>query len=186
MKKSLLTVAAFVAVLGAGTAQAGTDVGQWTAGLGGLWANTDSDRGLDDGAAINLTGGYAMNEKWDFGLNLFAGNHDRIGAAGESTIRGVTFDFNRVFSRAARISPYIVIGAGIIDQFRPNLQNSIGNGDKEVTVKAGGGTLIDLTTFGSSKLQLRADVAVRNAVGRQITDVVGSLGLQMAFGAGGN
>jgi hypothetical protein len=183
MKKSLLTLVAFAAVLGAGAANAGTTVGQWTAGLGGLWTNTDSDRGLDDGASFNLTGGYAMSEKWDFGLNLFAGNHDRIGAAGESTIRGVTFDFNRVFSRDARLSPYILVGAGIIDQFRPGLSVA----DKEVVSKVGGGATADLFEFGGGhKVQVKAEAAVRTSIGRHITDITGSLGLQVAFGAGGN
>jgi hypothetical protein len=183
MKKSLLTLAALVAVLGVGAAQAGTNVGQWAVGLGGLWANTDSDRGLDDGASINLSGSYAATEKWDFGLNLFAGNHDRIGAAGESTIRGVTFDFNRVFNRDARISPYLLLGAGIIDQFRPG----IGIADKEVVAKFGGGALVDLVEFGGGhKVQIRLEAAARNSIGRQITDITGSLGLQVAFGSGGN
>jgi hypothetical protein len=183
MKKTLLTLAAFVAVLGAGSANAGTNVGQWTAGLGGLWTNTDSDRGLDDGASFNLTGGYAMSEKWDFGLNLFAGNHDRIGTPGESTIRGVTFDFNRVFSRDARFSPYLVVGAGIIDQFRPGLSVA----DKEVVAKFGGGATADLLEFGGGhKLQVKAEAAARTSIGRHITDITGSLGLQVAFGSGGN
>lgn len=183
MKKSLLTLVAFVAVLGAGVANAGTGVGQWTAGVGGLWTNTDSDRGLDDGASFNLTGGYAMTEAWDFGLSLFAGNHDRIGTAGESTIRGVTFDFNRVFSRDARMSPYLLVGAGIIDQFRPGLSVA----DKEVVARFGGGAVADLVEFGGGhKLQVKFEAAARTSIGRHITDITGSLGLQWAIGAGGN
>lgn len=183
MKKPLVMIAALAAVLGAGAANAGTGVGQWTVGLGGLWANTDSDRGLDDGASLNLSGGYAMSEKWDFGLNLFVGNHDRSGAVGESTIRGVTFDFNRVFSRDARLSPYLLVGAGIIDQFRPGLSVA----DKEVVAKFGGGATADLLEFGGGhKLQVRAEAAARTSVGRHITDITGSLALQVAFGAGGN
>ena len=183
MKKSLLTLAALVSVLGAGAANAGTNVGQWTAGIGGLYTITDSDRGLDDGASFNLLGGYAMSEKWDFGLNLFAGNHDRIGAAGESTIRGVTFDFNRVFSRDARLSPYLLVGAGIVDQFRAGLSVA----DKEVVAKFGGGAVADLLEFGGGhKLQVKAEAAARTSVGRQITDFTGSLALQVAFGTAGN
>jgi hypothetical protein len=185
MKKTLLMIAAVAAVSlsGMGTAHAGTNVGQWSVGLGGLWTNTDTDRGLDDGASINLSGGYAATENWDFGLNLFAGNHDRNGAVGESTIRGVTFDFNRVFNRGAGLSPYLLLGAGIIDQFRPGL----GVADKEVVARVGGGSTVDLFEFGGgSKLQVRLEAAVRNSIGRQITDFTGSLGLQVAFGAGGN
>src|SRR5262245_41350455 len=102
MKRSLLTLVVSVALLGtAGAAHAGTEVGQWTVGIGGLYTIVDSDRGyfyptpggevhvgLDDGAAINISGGYAMSEKWDVAFNVFAGNHDRIGGKGESTIKG--------------------------------------------------------------------------------------------------
>jgi len=182
MKKTLLTLAAFV-VLGAGTAQAGTNVGQWTAGLGGLFTSTDNDRGLDDGLSFNLSGGYAMTQNWDFGLNWFAGNHDRKGTVGESTIRGVTFDFNRVFNRDARYTPYLVVGAGVIDQFRPGISVA----DKEVVAKFGGGAVADMFEFGGGhKLQVKAEAAARTSVGRQITDIIGSLGLQVAFGSGGN
>jgi hypothetical protein len=182
-KKSLLTLVAFAALLGAGAANAGASVGQWTAGIGGLWTNTDSDRGLDDDASLYVTGGYAMSEKWDFGLNLFAGNHDIIGIAGERTIRGVTFDFNRVFSRDARLSPYLLIGAGIVDQFRPGLSVA----DKEVVAKFGGGAVADLLEFGGgSKLQVKVEAAARTSVGRHITDLLGSVGLQVAIGSGGN
>jgi hypothetical protein len=169
MKKSLLKLAALVvAVLGAGAAQAGTNVGRWTVGLGGLWANTDSDRGLDDGASIDLSAGYAATEKRDFGLNMFASNHDRIGCAGESAIRGVTFDFDRVFSGDARISPCILLGAGIIDQYRPG----IGIADKEVVARFGGGALADLLEFGGGhKFQVKLEAAARNSIGRQITDI---------------
>ncbi len=46
MKKSLLTLAVSAALLGVvGAAHAGTDVGQWTTGLGGTWTSTDHDRG---------------------------------------------------------------------------------------------------------------------------------------------
>jgi len=183
MKKSLLTLAAFVAVMGAGAVQAGTNVGQWTAGAGVLWTNTDHDRGLDDDFSLSISGGYAMSEKWDFGLNLFAGNHDRVGSIGESTIRGVTFDFNRVFSRDARLSPYILVGAGIVDQFRPGLSVA----DKEVVSRVGGGAVADLMEFGGGhKLQVRAEAAARTSIGRHITDLTGSVALQVAFGAGGN
>jgi hypothetical protein len=188
MKKTLLTIAALVAVVGTGAANAGTEVGQWTVGAGGLYTATDSDRGLDDGASINVVGGYAMTEKWDFGLSLFAGNHDRNfvdpawpGIYGKTTIKGVTFDFNRVFSRDARLSPYLLIGAGIIDQFRPNRVQ-----DKEVTVKYGGGAVADLAEMSFGKLQVKVEGAARTAVGKSVTDFVGALSLQVAFGAGGN
>jgi len=183
MKKSLLTLVAFAAVLGAGAANAGADVGQWTAGVGGLWTHTDSDRGLDDDFSFNLTGGYAMSEKWDFGLNMFAGNHDITGSVGKRTIKGVTFDFNRVFSRDARVSPYLLVGAGIIDQFRPGISVA----DKEVVAKFGGGAVADVLEFGSgNKLQIKMEAAARTSVGRHITDFTGSLGLQVAIGSGGN
>jgi hypothetical protein len=183
MKKTLLTLAAVVISLGAGTANAGTTVGQWTAGAGGLWTNTDGERGVDDGASFYLSAGYAMSEKWDFGLSFFAGNHDVAGAPGERTIRGYLVDFNRVFSRDARMSPFLLLGAGIVDQYRPGLSSA----DKEVVTKVGGGAVAELLEFGSgNKLQVKVEVAARTSIGRNITDITGGLGLQVAFGVGGN
>jgi hypothetical protein len=183
MKKTLLTLVAFAAVLGAGTATAGATVGQWTAGAGGLWTNTDSDRGLDDGAVLSVSVGYAMSEKWDVGMNIFSGKLDVNGAAGKVSLKGLTFDFNRVFSRDQRVSPYLLVGAGIVDQFRPGLSVA----DKEVVAKFGGGAVADLVEFGSgNKLQVKMEAAARTTIGRHLTDITGSLGLQVAFGVGGN
>ena len=183
MKKPLLTLAAFAALICAGAAHAGADVGQWTVGAGGLWTNTDSDRGLDDGAVLGVSGGYAMSEKWDFSLSIFSGKLDNVGAAGKRSLKGITFDFNRVYKRDQRISPYLLIGAGIIDQYRPGLSIA----DKEVVAKFGGGAVADLVTFGGGhKLQLKLEGAARTSIGRHITDFTGGLGLQVAFSAGGN
>ena len=81
IKKSLLTLAVSAALLGAaGAAHAGSDVGQWTLGAGGIWTGTDSDRGLDDDYGINYSLGKAVSEKWDFSINGFSSNHDVVGA----------------------------------------------------------------------------------------------------------
>jgi hypothetical protein len=45
----------------------------------------------------------------------------------------------------------------------------------------------DLLEFGGGhKLQVKAEAAARTSVGRHITDITGSVGLQVAFGTGGN
>jgi hypothetical protein len=181
MKKSFLTLVASITLLGAASAaHAGTEVGQWTVGAGGLWTATDNQRGLDDGLSFNVSGGYAMSEAWDMSLNIFAGNHDITGAAGERTIKGAVLEFNRVFKRDERITPFVTLGAGIVDQFRPGF----GVPEKEVVTKVGGGVLADVADFAGGKLQVKLDAGVRTSLGRQITDIVGGLGLQFAFGGG--
>lgn len=181
MKRSLVTLAVSVALLGvAGSANAGTKVGQWTGGIGAMWTATDDDRSVDDGIGLIYSFGYAMNEKWDMSFSLFSGNHDELTHPWDTEIRGYQIDFYRVYNRDSRYSPFINIGGGILDQHRT------GAADKEVAVKVGGGLIGDITEFGNgSKLQFKLDAAVRNSVGRQITDFTVGAGLQIAFGGGG-
>ncbi len=195
MKRSLLKLAVSATLLSAaGAALAGTDVGQWTIGAGGMWTATDKDRGvyyatpvpghfnrLDDGFGFNYSVGYAMSERWDLSLNGFSGNHDEAGTTWDREIKGLTMDFDRVFHRDARISPFLSFGFGVIDQHRPG----IGVPTNEVVAKVGVGVLGDLVEFsGGNKLQLKMTAGARNSLGKHFTDFVVGLGLQMAFGAG--
>src|SRR5262245_12400821 len=119
MNKPLVKLAVSAALLGSAlAAQAGTDVGQWTVGAGAMWTETDSDRHLDDNYGFAYEVGYALSKKWDVNLNAFSGNHDDLapGATWDHEIKGLTFDFDRVFDRDARVSPFILIGFGIVDQ----------------------------------------------------------------------
>jgi hypothetical protein len=104
-------------LVGASAVHAGTDVGQWSAGAGAMWTETDSDRGLDDGNGFYYEIGYALSEKWDINLNAFSGNHDDLvlGATWDREIKGLTFDLSRVFHRDARVSPFILVGFGMLD-----------------------------------------------------------------------
>ncbi len=157
------------------------DVGQWTVGAGGMWTDTDIDRGLDDGFGFDYEIGYALSEKWDVNLNAFSGNHDdnAFGANWDHEIKGLTFDFNRVFDRDARISPFILIGFGIVDQ--THATGELSNKDKEVAGKLGIGATADLLQFNSTKLQLKGTLAARGSVGRGIIDTVATLGLHARF-----
>jgi OOP family OmpA-OmpF porin len=181
MKKSLLTLAVSAALLGAaGAAQAGSDVGQWTVGAGGIWTATDGDRGVDDGAGFNYSIGYAMNENWDFSLNGFSSNHDVVGATYDREIKGLTVDFDRIYRRDAGVSPFFTLGVGVVDQIReiPSIAR------KDVVGKVGVGLLGTLVEFGGgNKLQLKMDAAMRASAGKHINDIVLGVGLQMAFGA---
>ena len=176
MNKSILKLAVSAALLGASVcAQAGAEVGQWTLGAGGMWTQTDADRGLDDGQGFYYSLGKAINEKWDFSLNGFSGNHDEPGTTWDREIKGLTVDFARVFRRDSRLSPYLLFGAGALDQTASD--------GTEVAAKLGLGATADLINFrGGSKLQLKGDVAARGSVGRGIIDGVANLGLQLAFG----
>ena len=141
MKKSVLRLAVSAAILGSAVhAHAGSDVGQTTLGVAGMWTETDSDRVLDDDYGFSYSIGHAISERWDFSLNLFSGNHDDLapGATWDREIKGATLDFARVFDRESRVSPFILMGAGIVDQRR------IDGPDKEVAAKLGVGLTADL------------------------------------------
>jgi OOP family OmpA-OmpF porin len=178
MKRSLLTLAGCAALLGGpGAAQAGTDVGQWTLGAGGLWTGVDSDRDLDNAIGFYANFGRAMSERWDAGVSIFQSNHDNHLAPGDREIKGFTFDASRVFNRDQRFSPFITMGMGMVDAAKP------GKPDNEVAAKLGIGALADLVTFSSgNKLQLRLDAGVRKSIGRPYVDVLAGLGLQLALG----
>lgn len=185
MKKSLSMFAVSAAMLGSATiAQAGTEVGRWTAGAGVMYTLTDSTRNVDDNYGFDYELGYALNDNWDVNINLFSGNHDDLapGATWDREIKGLTFDFDRVFSRSERVSPFLLIGAGLLDQHRPDPLHPLKHQDKEVALKLGGGLLADITDLGSTKLQFKGTVVARSSIGRKIVDYAATAGLQVAFG----
>jgi hypothetical protein len=187
MSKSLSKVVVGAVLLGSAVAaQAGTEVGRWTGGVGGMWTQTDTDRRVDDGFGFSYEAGYALNEQWDVTVHTFSGNHDDLapGATWDRELKGLMLDFGRVFNRSARISPFILIGAGLLDQHRPDPDLPLRKQDKEIAVKLGGGALADLANVGPTKVQLKGTLAARSSVGRNIIDVVATLGVQVAFGGG--
>jgi hypothetical protein len=185
MKKSLSMLAASVALLAsAATTQAGTEAGRWTAGAGVMYTLTDSTRNLDDNYGFAYEFGYALNERWDVTLNLFSGNHDDLapGATWDREIKGLAFDFDRVFNRSERVSPFLLIGAGLVDQHRPDPVSPLNHQDKEVALKLGGGVLADITDIGGTRLQFKGTAVARSSLGRKIVDFAATAGLQVAFG----
>ncbi|MDQ2641005.1 MAG: porin family protein, partial [Pseudomonadota bacterium] len=181
MNKPLVKTAMAVVLMGGMSAvHAGAEVGQWTIGAGGMWTETDSDRLVDDDFGIYYSLGLVLSEKWDFSVNAFSGNHDDLapGATWDREIKGLTLDFARVFDRDQRVSPYLLMGVGVLDQRR------LTSADKEVAAKLGVGATADLMRFGESgKLQLKGDVSARASIGRGIVDTVATLGLQLALGS---
>lgn len=117
-------------------------------------------------------------------LNLFSGNHDDLapGATWDREIKGLTFDFDRVYSRDARVSPFLMLGVGIIEQTHQKVP--LLDQDKEVAVKLGAGVLADLASWSTTKLQLKGTVGARASIGKKAIDGIATLGLQLAFGAG--
>jgi OOP family OmpA-OmpF porin len=185
MNKGLVRLAVSTVLLGGAVAtHAGTEVGQWTVGAGAMWTETDADRQLDDNYGFYYELGYALSERWDVNLNLFSGNHDDLtpGATWDREIKGLSIDFDRVFDRGERVSPFVLVGAGIVDQHRPDPVSPLNHQDKEVAFKLGVGVLGDVYSWGRNKLQLKGTVAGRPSIGRGIVDAVATLGLQMAFG----
>ncbi len=103
---------------------------------------------VDDSNGFYYEVGYAMSEKWDVYVNAFSGNHDDLapGATWDREIKGLTFDFARFFNREARVSPFILVGAGLLDQHRPDPAFPLRKQDKEVAGKLGVACRLDLVS----------------------------------------
>ncbi len=118
---------------------------------------------------------------------MFSGNHDDLtrGNNFDREIKGLMFDFHRVFNRSARVSPFVLIGAGLLDQHRPDPDFPLRHQDKEIVRSSWAcGALADLANIGPTKLQLKGTLAARTSIGRGIIDMVATLGVQVVFGSG--
>ena len=132
----------------------------------------DKDRLVDDGVSggkVSL--GYAFNQNWNiegvFGFN----NPDGFL---EQTQMEIGADLQRVFNRDGALSPYLFIGASLLDIDIDN-----GPEDDGAALGVGAGFLADI--FGDSDVALRGEYRYR-ADDSSFRDHFVSLGLQIPFG----
>lgn len=183
-KRISILAIAIIAFAGSGSAIADVESGQGYFSIMGSYIDDDKDRGVDDefnGGQLGF--GYAMNEKWNIEAILSLAN----AKSGDTTLRpdqdqlGLGVDFQRVFRRAERFSPYLHIGVGYFS-VDPSGGLPIQEGGM---ASAGAGFLLDLF---SSNVALRGEFRHRRDSAfsgvDDLSDNIVSLGLQIPFGAG--
>lgn len=173
-----VVTAAFFAFLGASNAFADAEAGQGYFSVMGSYIDDDKDRDVEDainGGQFGL--GYALNEKFNVeGIVTVAlpkGPPDQEHL-------GFGVDFQRVFRRAERFSPYLHVGAGYFQ----NEPNGPIAGDEGFMYSGGAGFLLDMF---KSNVALRGEWRHRVEREPDVTDMhdnLFSLGLQIPFGAG--
>jgi OOP family OmpA-OmpF porin len=161
------------------------EVGHWyvTPSFGGV--SVDNDRPVEDkdwlyGFAI----GKHLTPAWSAELNV---NGAQVGGGplrSDLSLYGNSLDLLRVFNRDGVFSPYIGIGAGVLENdFSP------GSNATDFMAQAGLGAFVQLweNSSGSTTLSLRPDLKARwDDTGAQgyLHDFIATLGFQLSFGAG--
>lgn len=165
-------------------AHAADETGKWYLNpqAGYLWA--DDDRTVDDDYYYGLGVGKHVSPEWSVELNGLTGSYDGIGG-GELDITAFSVDALRVFMRPSRVSPFLSIGAGYI-----NDDPSIGSSEGSLLAQVGAGLLIDVaeSSSGSFVFQLRPEVKARwdfidVEPNDRFLDYMAGIGFQFAFGA---
>ena len=170
------TAFAFVAC---DVAQADAEAGQGYLTIMGTYLDDDKSRGLDDAVNGGMLGvGYGLSDAWNVEgyIGLAYPNQSSPGSA-EERHQALGLDFQRVFMRSGRFSPYLLAGLG---NFNRQLDTDETDG---LMLAWGGGFYLDLF---SSNVSLRGEAKRRldnsaNDGGRY--DNLFSLGLHMPFGA---
>jgi OOP family OmpA-OmpF porin len=169
----------------AGSTQAADETGKWYVNpqAGYLW--TDDDRFVDDDDYYGLGLGKHVSPEWSVELNGVTGSYDPSIAGTDVDITAFSIDALRVFRRAERVSPFVRVGAGYIDD-----ELISGDSHGSALAQLGAGLLIDLAENSSHSfvLQLRPEVLVRwdfidQGGTRDLLDYMAGIGLQFAFGA---
>jgi OmpA-OmpF porin, OOP family len=164
--------------------QAGNEVGHWylTPQVGGI--SVDNDRPVQDKDWLYGLGiGKHVSEALSVELNL---NGAQIGGGptrGDLSLYGGSIDLLGVMNRAGKVSPYVSVGAGVLQNER-----SPGSNATDFMAQAGVGLLLEVwqSADGSSSFSLRPDLKARwddaGAEGH-LRDYIGTLGFQYSFGA---
>lgn len=170
--------AILLALTSASTALADAAEGQAYFSIMGSYVDDDDDRGVDDGVNGGQFGvGYAITDKWNIEALFMAGRGKGLI---DERYMGLGLDFQRVFSRDERFSPYIHAGAGYF------VSEPIGFRDSEGGMTSAGlGFYLDLF---SSNLALRGEWRFRRETAARnpgtLEDNLFSLGFQLPFGSG--
>lgn len=165
--------------------QAADETGKWYLNpqAGYLWA--DDDRFVDDDYYYGLGLGKHISPEWSLELNGITGQYDPTIAGDSIDISAFSLDALRVFRRAERVSPFLRLGAGYVDD-----EFVTGESHGSALAQIGGGLLIDLMENSSRSfvLQLRPEVLARwdfvdQAATKDVLDYMAGIGVQFAFGA---
>ena len=102
--------------------------------------------------------GEAVSESWSVEVNAITGQYNPTAGGDNVDINALSLDALWVFRRAGRVSPFLRIGGGYIDD-----DLVTGNSHASALAQAGGGLLIDLVENSSRSfvLQLRPEVLAR-------------------------
>jgi OmpA-OmpF porin, OOP family len=173
-----------VAAIASDADQAGNEVGRWyvTPQVGGI--SVDNDRLVQDKDWLYGLGiGKHVSEALSVELNL---NGAQIGggpARGDLSLYGASIDLLGVMNRAGKVSPYVSVGTGVLQNER-----SPGSNATDFMAQAGVGVLLDVweSADGSSSFSLRPDLKARwddAGADGHLRDYIATLGFQYAFGA---
>lgn len=163
-------------------AYAADKTGMWYVAPQVGYTITDHVREVDNGAYYGLALGKNVSDAWSFELDLNRGSFH--GAAGRKLdLNAVAVDALRVFTRSARVSPYLIGGVGFV-----NDDPAAGPSRGDLLAEAGFGALVDVArnASGSFQLELRPEVKARwdwndSGPGRPI-DYTAGLSVVFAFG----
>ena len=172
-------------LLAAMTTQAADETGKWYLNPQAGYVWMDDDRFVDDDYYYGLGVGRSVSQNWNVEFNGITGKYDPTIAGDSVDINAFSLDALWVFRRAERVSPFLRLGGGYIDD-----ELVTGNSHGSALAQVGGGLLIDLVENSSHSfvLQLRPEVLARwdfiDADGtKDLLDYMAGIGLQFSFGA---
>ncbi len=176
MRTSICVIAAtLVAFAGAENAWADADAGQGYLSIMITYMDDDEDRNTEDGVNGGHLGmGYALSENWNVEAFVTAA----MVSGNDQDHLALGLDFQRVFRRSEKFSPYVHIGVGYfeIDAAGPsrNEEGSMG--------LLGAGFYLDMF---ESNVALRGEYTYRLETATEEDDLVDnlwSLGIHIPFG----
>jgi OOP family OmpA-OmpF porin len=163
---------------------AADDVGHWyvTPQVGGI--SVDNDRPVQDKDWLyGLSIGKHVSDALSVELNL---NGAQVGGGvgrGDLSLYGSSIDLLGVMNRSGRVSPYVSVGLGTVQNER-----SPGSNATDFMGQAGVGLLLTVweSANGSSSFALRPEIKARwddAGADGHLRDYIGTLGFQYSFGA---
>lgn len=162
---------------------AASEVGHWyvTPQIGGI--SVDNDRPVQDKDWLyGLSVGKHVSDALSVEMNL---NGSQIGGGpgrADLSLYGGSIDLLGVMNRAGRVSPYVSVGMGVVQNER-----SPGSNATDFMTQAGLGMFMKLwqNQSGSSTFALRPEIKARwddAGADGHLVDYIGTLGFQFSFG----
>ena len=183
MRLVSIFVAATVALSGAEDAFADAEAGQGYFSVMGSYIDDDRQRVVDDSInGFQISMGKALNDHWNLEVMLAAAspeNTNPILPDPDQEHLSLGLDLQRVFMRSERFSPYLHVGAGVMEV------DPVSGAKRERggMYSAGAGFYLDLF---SSNVALRGEFRhrIERSGPTDMTDNLVSLGLHIPFGPG--